>query len=146
MLVPIIGMGWCLLFTLLVMLPYCHLLLWVQVPMCEKYHTNLHQYLHFPQLKYLSKLQSYHSKLLQYWTMPPRANVVKLFTVVIYCQSLVMLFYNTEWWCNHGMAVNYHSKNLYNIGLRWCFSIKILFFYTTEKVIVSCAVCSNHRY
>jgi hypothetical protein len=36
-------------------------------------------------------------------------------TVVIYCHSTVitnvMLLYNTEWWHDHGMAVNYCVKS-----------------------------------
>ncbi len=41
-------------------------------------------------------------------------------TKVIYCHSTlitkVMLLYNTEWQYDHGMAVNYCSKKIYNIG------------------------------
>ncbi len=52
--------------------------------------------------------------------MPPWANVINLFTVVIYCNymeiTLVILFYNTEWQQYHGMAVNYHGKKFYSIG------------------------------
>ncbi len=44
-------------------------------------------------------------------------------TTVIYCNSTVitkvMLLYNTEWWHDHEMAVNYCSKIFYNIGSRW---------------------------
>jgi len=52
----------------------------------------------------------------------PRPNVIKLFTAVIYCHSmvftLIIMFYNTEWWYDHGMAVNYRCKKFYNIGPR----------------------------
>ncbi len=41
-------------------------------------------------------------------------------TIVFYCLSTVitkdMLLYNTEWWYDHGMAVNFHWKKLYNTG------------------------------
>ncbi len=44
-------------------------------------------------------------------------------TVLIYCHSTVitkvMLLYNTEWYNDHGIAVNYHGKKFYNIGSRW---------------------------
>ena len=51
----------------------------------------------------------------------PGANVIKLFTAVIYCHSMVIpsfcvikLYYLGNY---HGMAVNYHSiKLFYNIG------------------------------
>ncbi len=40
-------------------------------------------------------------------------------TMVIYCHSTVItkviLIYNTEWWYDHGMAVNYCGKKFYNI-------------------------------
>ncbi len=53
----------------------------------------------------------------------PVANVIKLFTAVINCHSMVitkvMWLYNTEWWYYHGMAVNYHGKKFYNIGPWW---------------------------
>ncbi len=64
----------------------------------------------------------YHGKLLCYLSLPPWANVIKLFTMVILCHSVVnttiILFYNTEWQQNHGMAMNYHSIKFYNIGPR----------------------------
>jgi hypothetical protein len=48
-------------------------------------------------------------------------------TEVIYCHctliTKVTLLYNTEWQYDHGMAVNYHSKKFYNIGLR-CHLVK----------------------
>jgi hypothetical protein len=52
---------------------------------------------------------------------PPRANVKKLFTAVIYCHSMVIpafcvikLFILGNY---HGIAVNYHGIELfYNIG------------------------------
>ncbi len=48
-------------------------------------------------------------------------------TPVIYCNSTiitkVMLFYNTEWQYDHGMAINYCGKKFYNIGPRAEFSI-----------------------
>ncbi len=51
----------------------------------------------------------------------PGANVIKVFTVVIYCHSMVIpsfcvikLYYLGNY---HGMAVNYHGiKVFYNIG------------------------------
>ena len=51
----------------------------------------------------------------------PGANVIKLFTMVIYCHSMVIpsfcvikLYYLGNY---HGMAVNYHGiKLFYNIG------------------------------
>jgi hypothetical protein len=40
--------------------------------------------------------------------------------MVIYRDSTVitkvMLLYNTEWWYDHVMVVNYCSKKFYNIG------------------------------
>jgi hypothetical protein len=40
--------------------------------------------------------------------------------MVIYCHSKVITkviyLYNTELWYYHGMAVNYHGKQFYNIG------------------------------
>jgi len=32
--------------------------------------------------------------------------------------TAILMFYNTEWRYDHGMAVNYHSKKFYNIGPR----------------------------
>ncbi len=65
----------------------------------------------------------YCSKLLWYLCLPPWANVIKLFIRVIYCHSMVftaiVMFYNTEWWYNHGMAVNYCGQKFYNIGPSW---------------------------
>ncbi len=49
-------------------------------------------------------------------TVPPGANVIKLFTMVIYCHSMavIKLYYLGNY---HGMAVNYHGiKLFYNIG------------------------------
>ncbi len=60
--------------------------------------------------------------LLEYsTTLQPGANVIKLFTMVIYCHSMVIpsfcvikLYYLGNY---HGMAVNYHGiKLFYNIG------------------------------
>jgi hypothetical protein len=53
--------------------------------------------------------------------LPPGANVIKLFTMAIYCHSMVIppfcvikLYYLGNY---HGMAVNYHGiKLFYNIG------------------------------
>ncbi len=57
-------------------------------------------------------------------TFAPGANVIKLFTVVIYCHSMVIpsfsvikLYYLGNY---HGMAVNYHGiKLFYNIGQKY---------------------------
>ncbi len=54
-------------------------------------------------------------------SLPSGANVIKLFTTVIYCHSMVIpsfcvikLYYLGNY---HGMAVNYHGiKLFYNIG------------------------------
>ena len=56
----------------------------------------------------------------------PGANVIKLFTAVIYCHSMVIssfcvikLYYLGNY---HGMAVNYHGiKLFYNITQKVCF-------------------------
>ncbi len=32
--------------------------------------------------------------------------------------TAILMFYNTEWQCNHGMAMNYRGKKFYNIGPR----------------------------
>jgi hypothetical protein len=78
-----------------------------------KYCRNLPQYLHFLGLKY-------YGKLLQYLSLPPRDNVLKLFSMVTYCLSMgitaVILFYNTACWPYLEMMVNYFSKMFYNIG------------------------------
>ncbi len=62
----------------------------------------------------------YCGKLPQYLCLPPWANVIKLFSSVIYWHSMVftaiIIFYNTRWQQYHGMAVNYHSKKFHNIG------------------------------
>jgi hypothetical protein len=51
------------------------------------------------------------------------ANVIKLFTSVIYRHSMVILSLCVIKLCylgiNHEMAVNYHGKKFYNIG-PWC--------------------------
>ncbi len=58
--------------------------------------------------------------VLSRWILRP--NVIKLFTAVIYCHSMVftviIMFYNTESRYGHGMAVNYRGKKFYNIGPR----------------------------
>ncbi len=53
----------------------------------------------------------------------PGADAIKLFTVLMYCHSMLFLsfgvikqFYSS---INHGMAVNYHGKNVFNIGSLW---------------------------
>jgi hypothetical protein len=56
----------------------------------------------------------------------PGANVIKLFTVVICCHSMVIPLFcviNLYYFGNyHGMAVNYHGiKLFYNIGQKVCF-------------------------
>ncbi len=49
--------------------------------------------------------------------------------MVIYFHSTVitkvMLLYNTEWWYDLGMVVNYHGEKFYNIGPRGHFMIKL---------------------
>jgi hypothetical protein len=56
----------------------------------------------------------------RYLSLPPWANVVKLFSVVIDCPSMVITkvvwVYNTEWWHYHGITVNFLGKKFYNIG------------------------------
>ncbi len=72
-------------------------------------------------LKYCGKLPRYFigdKDVLSHWIWP---NVIKLFTAIIYCHSMVftviiIMFYNTEWRYDHGMAVNYCGKRFYNIG------------------------------
>jgi hypothetical protein len=43
-------------------------------------------------------------------------------TTIIYCHSTVitkvMLLYNTEWWYDHGMVVNYHGKKFITLGTK----------------------------
>jgi hypothetical protein len=59
-------------------------------------------------------------------TLAPGANVIKLFTAVIYCHSMVIssfcvikVYYLGNY---HGMAVNYHGiKLFYNIGKKSVF-------------------------
>ncbi len=50
-------------------------------------------------------------------------NVINI-PMVIYCHFRVvtkaMLLYNTKWWYDHGMVVNYHRKKIDNIGPRVC--------------------------
>ncbi len=62
---------------------------------------------------------NYCGKLKQYLSLPPWADSIKLFTIVIYCLSMfitvVTLFYKTEWRYYHGSAVNYDRKTFYNI-------------------------------
>ncbi len=69
-------------------------------------------------LKYRGNLLSHCSYLLSF---QGKFNVVKI-PLVIYLHSTVytkvMLLYNTEWWYDHGMVVNYHGKKFYNIGPR----------------------------
>jgi hypothetical protein len=90
------------------------LFLVIKVPMLKKYHRNLPQYLHFLGLKY-------HGNLPQYSSSSPNANVMKLFTMVIYYHpmiiTVVILFYNTERQQYHGTAVNYCRKRFCNIVL-----------------------------
>ena len=62
-----------------------------------------------------------HNSLYLGLVLPSGANVIKLFTMVIYCHSMVIpsfcvikLYYLGNY---HGMAVNYHGiKLFYNIG------------------------------
>jgi hypothetical protein len=51
-------------------------------------------------------------------TSTPAANVIKLFTMVIYCHTMVIPSFCVIKLGNyHGMAVNYHGiKLFYNIG------------------------------
>jgi hypothetical protein len=64
-------------------------------------------------------------------TLTPGANVIKLFTVVIYCHSMVRpsfcvikLYYLVNY---HGMAINYHGiKLFYNIGQKSLLSVSNL--------------------
>jgi hypothetical protein len=59
---------------------------------------------------------NYHSK--KFKTLGPGVNATKLFTVVIYCHSMVIPSFCVIKLGNyHGMAVNYHGiKLFYNIG------------------------------
>jgi hypothetical protein len=54
--------------------------------------------------------------------LPPWANVIKYFAVVIYFHFMIITevtgFYNTEGQQYHGMAVNCYGKKFYNIGPR----------------------------
>ncbi len=67
----------------------------------------------------------YHRNLLSYCSnLPPfqgKFNVIYI-PMVIYCHSAVitklMLLYNTEWWYDCGIAVNYCCKKFYKIGPR----------------------------
>ncbi len=87
------------------------------------YHGKIPQYktLLFLGLKYHGNLLSYCSYLLSF---QGKFNVINV-PMVIYCHSTiitkVMLLYNTEWWYDHGMAVNYCGKKFYNIwpGPTW---------------------------
>jgi hypothetical protein len=51
---------------------------------------------------------------LKFLVLPPRAYIIKLSTMVIYCHSTVIskviYLYNTERWYYHGMVVNYCGK------------------------------------
>ncbi len=53
----------------------------------------------------------------------PGVNIIKLFIAVIYCHSMTILLFCVQklnyLGNNHGMAVNYHSKKLCNIGPYW---------------------------
>ncbi len=55
--------------------------------------------------------------------MTPVANVIKLFNVVFYCHSMVLfsLYVIKQYYCNnyHRIAVNFHGKKFYNIGIEW---------------------------
>jgi len=51
--------------------------------MLQKYLGDLPQYLHFPGLELYNKLPWYLS-------LPPRGRGIKLFTVAIYCHSMVI--------------------------------------------------------
>jgi hypothetical protein len=83
-----------------------------------KYHSNL--------LPYCSNLPSFQGKF----------NVVNIL-MVIYSHATVitkiMLLYNTEWWYDHGMAVNYHGKKIYSIG-PWCQKLVVIFCYWQDKL------------
>jgi hypothetical protein len=48
--------------------------------------------------------------------MAPGANVIKLFTVVIFCHSMVMLPFCVVKQYNHKMAVNYQGKNFITLA------------------------------
>jgi hypothetical protein len=70
-------------------------------------------------LAYYEKFVAYGQK--KFYTLGPGANVIKLFTMVIYCHSMVIpSFYVIKQYYlgnYHGMAVNYHGiKLFYNIG------------------------------
>ncbi len=69
-------------------------------------------------LKYSSNLLSYCRNLPSF---QGKFNVINI-PKVIYCHSTiirkVMLLYNTEWWYDHGMAVNYRGKMFYEIDPR----------------------------
>ncbi len=69
--------------------------------------------------------------------------------MVIYCHSTVitkvMLLYNTEWWYDHGKAVNYHGKKFYNIGPWWLSNqpiylqtLEYLFTFINEIILPKC--------
>ncbi len=57
---------------------------------------------------------------IQIWKLGPGADVIKLFTALMYCQSMVKLPFCVRKVCYlgnyNGMVVNYHGKKLYNIG------------------------------
>ncbi len=55
------------------------------------------------------KIQQY---ITTYLSLPPYANVIKYFTMVICCHPNVILF------INDGVAINNHNKKFYNIGPR----------------------------
>jgi hypothetical protein len=69
----------------------------------------------FLRLKYSANLLSYCSYLPSF---RGKFNVIKIPMVIYHHFTVitkVMLLYNTEWQYDHGMAVNYHRKKLYNI-------------------------------
>jgi hypothetical protein len=70
------------------------------VPVLSKYYGILLQYLQYVRLIYHGKLLPCRGKLPWYLGLPPWTNVIKLFTMVIYCHSIavtaVILFYSAE--------------------------------------------------
>ncbi len=58
---------------------------------------------------------------------------------VIYCHSTVitkvMMFYNTEWWYDHGMVVNYPGKKFYNILTRLKYCQRMVFIECLNEVV-----------
>jgi hypothetical protein len=97
---------------------------WYQIP----WYFNLRRSRYYRKLPwyFYNTGQKYHGILTLgkggcFYNIGPWANVIKLFTVVIYCHSVVIssfcaikLYYLGNY---HGMAVNYHGiKWFYNIG------------------------------